>query len=717
MSNNMRSRNRVAAAVPMLLALAVGAATTNIALAQSGSAAGETLQEVVVTAERRVENLQNVPISATVLNASALANLGVDNVSELQQVAPSLAINTYNRSTFINIRGVGIAQSAPTSSPGVAFYLDGALIPHEQTIGQSFYDLASVEVLRGPQGTLTGQNSTGGAVYVRTPEPVFEKWSGSVDQTIGNYQAWKTVAALNVPLGSSMALRVAGIVDQRHSFTKNIGSSPSHPGNADFKGYRLALAAQPLDALRINLRYEHYLNDTDHNAVKNRNDAITSDPFIIEEDAISEFLQTGYRSSLEALYDLNDSVRLRWLTSYQYGSTEDVSDGDRTTTAPPRPPNANVGRIGYAKTTINTLAHEFNVLSKGDGPLTWIGGLFYLDERIPVTLLRFNLSTVLMNTAPTSTIITDAKNTSKSVFGQVSYAFTPAWQAVVGARYSKDEQDYNRIVSPGGTGIGVQTSSQTTGRLALNWKPFADTMFYLSQSRGYKAGGVNLGAADPNFLPENNDVTELGVKTTLPGGHLRINADVFHSKYKNIQLASLAGVPPAPVTQNAAAGKSDGAELELQAVYGGLSVNAGIAYLDATFDEPATLQNAVTNANQLVPKGADLPFSPKTTANAGIQYRVPAGQGSITPRVQYAYTASQYATPFPSSVTLVPSHGIFDARVIYENDQGWRVEAAVTNLSDKVYIASQIQNSSTADGGILYGAPRQVSLRVSKQFN
>jgi iron complex outermembrane receptor protein len=672
---------------------------------------------VVVTAERRVENLQGVPISATVLNASALADLGIDNVSELQQVAPSLAINTYNRSTFINIRGVGIAQSAPTSSPGVAFYLDGALIPHEQSIGQSFYDLASVEVLRGPQGTLTGQNSTGGAVYVRTPEPVFGQWSGVLDQTLGNYRWLRTVGAANVPLGSKVAMRIAGVVDRRDSFTRNIGPSPSQPGNINFRGYRLTLAMQPVEALRVNLRYENYRNDTDYNAVKNRGDLVTSAPFVIEEDAVSKFYQDGYRSSVELLYDLPGGVRLRWLSNYQYGYTEDITDGDRTATALPRPPNANVGRLGYAKTNINTLAHEFNVISPANGPLTWIGGLFYLDESIPVTLLRYNLSTVLPNTAPTSIIITRADNSSKSVFGQVGYAFTPAWQLLAGARYSQDQQDYNRIASPGGTGLGVQKSNQTTGRVALNWKPQSNTMYYLSLSKGYKAGGVNLGAADPNFLPESNQVSELGVKTTLLDGHLRLNADVFHAKYKDIQLASLAGTPPAPVTQNAAAAESYGAEVELQFVYGGLSINAGIGSLDATFSEPTTLQNAVANANQLVPKGRDLPFSPVATANAGIQYRMTTATGSITPRLQYAFTASQYATPFPSSVTLVPSHALLDARITYQANSGWRFEAALTNLTDKEYIASQIQNSSTADGGILYGAPRQATLRVSKQFN
>src|SRR4249919_3234176 len=150
------SRPLVASAVALALSAPAWAASDD-----------EVLSEVVVTAERRSQNLQDVPISASVFTGEQLDKLGITDLNDIQSVAPSIAINVVNRSTFVNIRGVGIAQSAPTSSPGVAYYLDGQLIPHEQFIGQSFYDIGSMEVLRGPQGTLTGQNSTGGAIYVR----------------------------------------------------------------------------------------------------------------------------------------------------------------------------------------------------------------------------------------------------------------------------------------------------------------------------------------------------------------------------------------------------------------------------------------------------------------------------------------------------------------------------------------------------------------------
>src|SRR4051812_5627838 len=253
----MAPRQRHALRASTTLTVAVATALSGAAHAQE-AASSSALEEVVVTAERREVNLQDVPASATVMTANTLAAQGIDNVIDLQQAAPSVSINTYNRSTFINIRGVGIAQSAPTSNPGVAYYIDGMFIPHEQFIAQSFYDIDTIEVLRGPQGTLTGQNSTGGAIYVRTPAPDFSKLSGYVDQTAANYDWQRTVAAVNVPLGEKLAIRVAGAFDERGSYTDNIGPSASDPGSGRDTGARAALLYQPTDGMTFNLRYEYF---------------------------------------------------------------------------------------------------------------------------------------------------------------------------------------------------------------------------------------------------------------------------------------------------------------------------------------------------------------------------------------------------------------------------------------------------------------------------
>jgi iron complex outermembrane receptor protein len=158
-----------------------------------------------------------------------------------------------------------------------------------------------------------------------------------------------------------------------------------------------------------------------------------------------------------------------------------------------------------------------------------------------------------------------------------------------------------------------------------------------------------------------------------------------------------------------------GGELELTGRFGAWGVNAGLGYLDAEFAKAASIVNTVTNVQTLVPKGASLPFSPELTLNAGIDYAFEVGGGRLTPRVQWSHVGSQLATPFPTVATLVPSRSLVDVRLTYERDN-WQVEAFSNNVADKTYIASQLQNSTSATGGIIYGAPRQYGLRAKVNF-
>lgn len=684
------------------------------------------LQEIVVTAERRTQSLQDVPISATVLTGDTILQRGVTGVNDLQQVAPSVAINTFNRSTFINIRGVGIAQSAPTSSPGVAFYIDGQLIPHEQFIGQSFYDIASIEVLRGPQGTLSGQNSTGGAIYVRTPAPEYDTVSGMVDATYGNYDALKLVGAINLSGSEQFAVRIAGIRDRRDSFTKNIGPSESNPGNLDLWGVRLNAAMRNTDqTLSANVRVDWFKSVSDNNAVKRRGDTVSSDPFVIEEDARSFQNQDGYRISFEPRIALTPDIDLRTQVSYQNMHTIDQTDGDRSATARPRPPASNTGRVSLVSTDFDTFMAEVNLLSSQKGKFNWVLGAFYLDEDVLTFSRRDNNHTADF-VSSTSTFKTLAHNTTKSAFGQANWFVTDALELVAGLRYSEDQQVYNRIipagaVPPGADTTGVQKSRKWTGKLGVNYH-IDRTLLYATASQGYKAGGVNLTIGVPNFGPETNRVYEAGFKTTLLGNRLRVNGDVFYSDYQDIQFSSL--LDTLPLTQNAASGKAYGGELEVTGQFGGFGINAGVGYLKAKFAE----DTCITDTNQsgtdagcptnlrFVPKGRVLPFSPEWTINAGAQYDFEVGTVTVTPRVQWSHLSQQVATPFPSANTIVPGRDVFDARLTVDFDGAYKLEGFVNNFTNKTYIASQIQNSSSADGGSIYGAPRTYGIRAVAKF-
>lgn len=717
-------RSTCAAISALLAGVALPALAQEAPSAEPAPTGG--LEEIVVTAERRTQSLQDVPISATVLTGDTILQRGVTGVNDLQQVAPSVAINTFNRSTFINIRGVGIAQSAPTSSPGVAFYIDGQLIPHEQFIGQSFYDIASIEVLRGPQGTLSGQNSTGGAIYVRTPAPEYDTVSGMVDATYGNYDALKLVGAINLSGSEQFAVRIAGIRDRRDSFTRNIGPSESNPGNLDLWGVRLNAAMRNTEqTLSANVRVDWFKSVSDNNAVKRRGDTVSSDPFVIQEDARSFQNQDGYRLSFEPRIALTPDIDLRTQVSYQNMHTIDQTDGDRTATARPRPPASNTGRVSLVSTDFDTFMAEVNLLSSQKGKFNWVLGAFYLDEDVLTFSRRDNNHTTDF-VSSTSTFKTLAHNTTKSAFGQANWFVTDALELVAGLRYSEDQQVYNRIipagaVPPGADTTGVQKSRKWTGKLGVNYH-IDRTLLYATASQGYKAGGVNLTIGVPNFGPETNRVYEAGFKTTLLGNRLRVNGDVFYSDYQDIQFSSL--LDTLPLTQNAASGKAYGGELEVTGQFGGFGINAGVGYLKAEFAE----DTCITDTNQsgtdvgcptnlrFVPKGRVLPFSPEWTINAGAQYDFEVGTVTVTPRVQWSHLSQQVATPFPSVNTIVPGRDVFDARLTVDFDGTYKLEGFVNNFTNKTYIASQIQNSSSADGGSIYGAPRTYGIRAVAKF-
>jgi len=683
-----------------------------------GSAAASeqvhTLDEVKVTAERRNQNLQQVPIAATIISTEDINIRGIQSVHGLMQVAPSLSINQVNRSTYINIRGVGIAQTAPTSSPGVAWYIDGQLVPQEQSIAGSFYDLESIEVLRGPQGTLSGQNSTGGAIYVRTPDP-FDAGTGArgyLEQSIGDYAWFKSVAALNAGINQHIAFRVATVRETRDSFTTNIGSSRSDPGNTDFEGARINLAFKGTDGrLAFNLRGEYYNNDTDNNAVKPWQDTVNPNPYIIAEDARSYLRQKGTRISGEIRYALSPALDLRWLSSSQDGTTTDQADGDRSDTAPPRP---GVGRVGFTDTSIKNNLHEINLISTGAGAIDWVAGAFVLDGRVDVAVLRDNNNTVDF-VSPTSTIMTEMRNHSKSMFGQINARVGTKTEFVAGIRRSFDRQTYARMVSPGGVGATTLESSQTTGKLALNHDLARSVMGYLSWAKGYKAGGGNLPLNAPSFGPETNYVMEAGLKSTLFDRRLRLNLAAFHSDYRDIQLASLAD--GLPLTQNAASGKARGIEIEAVALLGGFSVNAGGSWLKAQFGKDAVLQNTLTNRNEVVPAGRVLPFSPKITFNAGVSYEMDFEHMQLTPRLQWSHISNSYATPFAMERTKISSRNVLDAKITLRHGEYLSVDVFANNLFDNRYTTMQLMNSSSADGGTLYGAPRHYGMRIRYDFH
>jgi iron complex outermembrane recepter protein len=325
-----------------------------------------------------------------------------------------------------------------------------------------------------------------------------------------------------------------------------------------------------------------------------------------------------------------------------------------------------------------------------------------------------------------SSIITELENKSTSVFGQVDWRFATSWALDVGVRYTEDEQSYTRTLIPGPPPPGCfpcttdLESNETTGRFGLKYFASDDVMVYGTVSKGYKAGGINLDPRLPDYNPETNEMGELGIKSTLADGRLRVNAAVFYSDYQGIQLSSLTpvGTPPAllPNTQNAAPADLYGGELELTGKFGALEFNVGLSSLHGEFTDNAVLTDSQTNTNRAVPEGSPIPFAPEFTATAGLQYEFALASWTLTPRVQVSHMEEQLSTPFQYPATTVPSRTVADLRLTAMSSNNLRLEAFATNVFDETYIAAQVQDASSASGGIIYGAPRQIGLRARFDF-
>src|SRR6202051_2760144 len=239
-----------------------------------GAVQTDFLAEIVITAQRRVEKLDQVPIAASVVSGAELTTRGVSNLDDLGSVAPALNIQNQQAVSYVNIRGVGLQSINPTTSSGVANYSDGFFIPHETAINYAYYDIGQIEVLRGPQGTLVGQNSTGGAIFVNSVRPTFERVTGFLQQTFGDYGYSQTQAAANLPVSDHFAIRIAENIYRKDSFYTDLraGDPPLtaniQPGNVASQSGRVALRWQPTPDLDMYVKYENTSRSGDGFAAK-----------------------------------------------------------------------------------------------------------------------------------------------------------------------------------------------------------------------------------------------------------------------------------------------------------------------------------------------------------------------------------------------------------------------------------------------------------------
>jgi len=722
-----RRMNRLHAG--LLVSVSIGALTwggsalaADPASSQSG-ASSSTVGEVVVTAERRTVNLQKAPVAATVLSGADLVKKGVVSVDQLQFISPDLTVTNFGLGNLFNIRGIGRSNADSNVQSGVVTYRDGVATFPGYFQSEPYYDIANVEILRGPQGTFAGQNATGGAIFITEADPSLSAgYHGYLQAQYGNYNDIGVQGAVNIPISDTLALRVAEDTEYRDSFYTITGNHIGDPGKLAENNARVSLLWTPTPHFTLTLKAD---------SVDVSNGGYAADPygsrenlFHIGNNAYNEARDVFGRVVLNMAYTFDNGMVLRSISGYQKGTTTAAEDLDGTDLA---------SDTVRARGDEDIYSEEVNLLSPDSGPLSWILGAYYQYDLTTLPTGDF-YSLVPLGGGFDERITLNGNNpeANKAVFGQVSYKITPSLQLQVGLRYTDFTQQndiaagvYEDTPFPAPNNVvpllvlsqhQSEEDSKVTGKIGLNWTLDRDNFLFAFVATGHKGGGINTPNVDgvtPNvFKPEDVTDYELGWKSTQLDGHLRTQLDGFYSEYTNFQvnIQNPLYTNIAELYNVTSATKIYGVEATAQAVFGALSFDAGGSYLHSEIGNfTATDPNTLATVNLT---GRPTSYAPEFTANIGGQYVFHlADDVTLTPRLDYSYTDAQWATLFEDTAfgDSLPSRHILNAQVSLEH-QGWLLTAYSTNLADSEYIAA-------VNGGLRYaGPPRQYGIRLRKSF-
>ncbi|MGE4304630.1 MAG: TonB-dependent receptor [Novosphingobium sp.] len=625
-----------------LLALASGTAHADEAETAAppvagAAAAASGITDIVVTAERREVSLQDAPLSVSAVTSDQLEAANINDITGLNGTVPGLVVaRSGGGERIISIRGIGSETPENTNTqPGVSYHIDGVYIFNSIAASAAFIDVAQVEVLRGPQGTLFGQGSTGGTINVVSIEPTTDETTGYVKAGIGNYNYKEGSAALNVPLSDTLAVRGA------FQFTKHDGYAYATevPGfekydldDEDNTGWRLGAKWSPTSNFSITLNTIQYNSETNGPAQKNILDP-EPDPRVLTQDYPGRsVVKTQFYSGVMR-YETPFAV-IKSITGYQKLHSEQAWDADGLdsdlfydlTFSPLTYGGSTYDHVPLWEADTESWSQEVNLTSNHGGPLSWVVGGVYLHSKNSQYINEYRGSDdqILRPVLPLDTpwndpavgIITYAELSSikrelYAFYAQGTYELTPELKVTAGARYNHDKasgmfdsasggassQTSGAFLQPSST--GSRKTDAWTGKVALEYQFSPDNMLYASWTRGFKPGGINSASSacggaycifgwedsiKPTYKDETVDSFEIGTKNRFLGDTLQLNASGFLYNYKNMQFLEEDPVLYGEGISNAPKARVYGIEVEgIWAPTNGLRFDASLSWLEGEF--------------------------------------------------------------------------------------------------------------------------------------
>lgn len=701
------------------------------------------LQDIVVTAQRRGENLQRVPISVSAVTGEALANSGITNAADLGRVVPALAVFTTSGAVQPFLRGVGTPSSLQGYESSVAVYLDDTYISR---VPPSLLELSSierVEVLKGPQGTLFGRNASSGLLHIVTRDPSQDPvLRGSVGY--GNFQTFRATVYASAGLAPNLAIDVAGLInDQAQGWGRNVATGRDW-GRDNTKTVRSKIKWTPTPTTTILLSgdYTHSRNDflaTSQYVYVGPRRGNSQPPYglqqrlgfyDIEADASPSTVEENYGFSGKIAQEF-EFATLSSITTYRKDTGYNVFDADFTAQ-----PYLRADLNGFTK----TFTQEFQLASAKSGPFTWIAGVYYLNSNagyVPSSFIGSSVNAAVpflglpAGTPLVSNTFGTNRDKSYAAYAQATYRVTPTTGITLGGRYTKDD-----VTGVGSSELGIvggpvfplssiQTSTsfkRFTYKVAIDQQVTPDILVYASHSRGYKAGLYNTIPVTAKFAkPEILDASEVGFKSQLFDNRLRINAAGFYYKLKDAQFQQFNG--PTVLVVNANSARIYGADVDAEAaITRDFHIRFGGGYLDTKYNDFANAQTPVPNPNTnpaLGPVGGYLDGfaafnasgnrlvrAPKWTANIGANYDVRTGAGDFNFDVNYSYTGSFFWDA--DNVLKQPSYGLLDAQIKYTfpNQERFAVRLFAKNITKERYYVAEVQSDGARGSSAMPGAPR-----------
>ena len=733
----------------------------------------EYLEEIVVVAEKRDENLKDISQAITVLSGKELLQKIINTFVDLSAIAPGVTV-TKNEGykTIISIRGIGNETNQNAiAAPSVAYHLDGVYVASPFALQTDFIDVERIEVLRGPQGTLFGQNSTGGAINVisKAPSNVF---GATGDLTVGDYNLTKFRVSMNTPLSENLATRTSVSVVNRDGFSKNLLNGQDLDDMSSVSARTDWQYTKGIASLRV---FAQYFDADNNGAAMKGIDDQTPDPRELVQDTEANFQLTSKLAAAILEVGLTNST-LKAIASWQKDDVLVKRDNDRHNFG-----DIHIGglwaglpyiRAEYDPETsmVETKTFEVNLISDSPlfGKLDWTVGAFYLDHEIEnhireykdvnnvydIGLADGQFTPYVHNSECPACFaiygaevgfISDAYPTreSYSVFAQTTLHMTDSLRLITGLRYTDDTVDSfvsNFFGIPGQVYNLNENLTETTGRVAVEWNPSEGTMTYFSATKGFKPGGSNLTFGFDNdnapvmVFPifDNEEVMayELGLK--IAGQRSRLNVAVFFYDYENLQFQAtdpdiyrggVANIPEVEVK---------GGEVEfIQLITDSLTLDMKVSFLESNIQSPYEAldnvkaepyffgQEAIRYRLREDIQGNDLAKTPNMTGNVSLKYEKFFTSGLFTGIIQYVHRGEfQQRVINNPTVDTVPSYNIVNILLSYDLDnEKLGFDLMAYNIGDKAGVNSRMTDVfGVSATGIELIPPRQIMGRLRYNF-